>query len=135
MSELPSDKNLLEAIEAAEKELKKLENAKSRAKKSKCKRVYKAVDNAYNLLNHEEYTKEELELYRGHEIYTWRDSTLRKWLNNDFINEAFSEEEKKLIPKVTIINDDNPFSHIIINRKVTFLLSFYQTFFKEELSK
>ena len=41
---------------------------------------------------------------------TWETCSLRKWLNNDFINEAFSEEEKKLIPKVTIINDDNPFS-------------------------
>ena len=70
MSELPSNKNLLEAIDTAEKELKKLENAKSRAKKSKCKRVYKAVDNAYNLLNHEEYTKEELD---NREDLIWRE--------------------------------------------------------------
>lgn len=41
------------------------------------------------------YTEEELELYHGKEIYTWRDSTLRKWLNNEFYNIVFNSKEKK----------------------------------------
>ena len=39
---------------------------------------------------------------------TWEDCTLRKWLNNDFINEAFSAEEKARIPTVTVSADKNP---------------------------
>lgn len=34
------------------------------------------------------------EAHCGH---SWHDSTLRRWLNNDFYNNAFSEEEKKRI--------------------------------------
>ena len=39
---------------------------------------------------------------------TWEDCTLRKWLNNDFINEAFSAEEKARISTVTVSADKNP---------------------------
>ena len=39
---------------------------------------------------------------------TWETCTLRKWLNNDFINAAFSAEEKALIPTVTVSADRNP---------------------------
>lgn len=38
---------------------------------------------------------------------TWETCTLRKWLNNDFINAAFSAEEKAMIPTVTISADKN----------------------------
>ncbi len=38
---------------------------------------------------------------------TWESCSLRKWLNNDFINAAFSDE-KKLIPTVTVSADKNP---------------------------
>lgn len=38
----------------------------------------------------------------------WASSTLRNWLNNDFINSAFSAEEKTLIPMVTVSADRNP---------------------------
>ncbi len=40
---------------------------------------------------------------------TWETCTLRKWLNNDFINAAFSAEEKAMIPTVTVSADKNPY--------------------------
>ena len=39
---------------------------------------------------------------------TWEDCSLRKWLNDTFIREAFSSEEQKRIPIVTIKADYNP---------------------------
>lgn len=39
---------------------------------------------------------------------TWETCTLRKWLNNDFINTAFNSNEKDRIPTVTLENKDNP---------------------------
>lgn len=42
------------------------------------------------------------------ENVTWRTCTLRKWLNDDFFNSAFSNAEKKRIPTVTVLADKNP---------------------------
>ena len=39
---------------------------------------------------------------------TWEDCYLRKWLNNDFIKSAFSEEEAKKIKVSELKNEDNP---------------------------
>ena len=39
---------------------------------------------------------------------TWETCTLRRWLNNDFINASFSAEEKAMIPTVTVSADKNP---------------------------
>lgn len=39
---------------------------------------------------------------------TWETCTLRKWLNDDFINAAFSADEKAMIPTVTVSADKNP---------------------------
>ena len=39
---------------------------------------------------------------------TWETCTLRKWLNNDFLNAAFSSTEKAMIPTVTVSADKNP---------------------------
>ncbi len=39
---------------------------------------------------------------------TWETCTLRKWLNNEFINTAFTSEEKSKIPTVTVSADANP---------------------------
>ncbi len=39
---------------------------------------------------------------------TWETCTLRKWLNNDFINAAFSDDENAMIPTVTVSADKNP---------------------------
>jgi tetratricopeptide (TPR) repeat protein len=38
---------------------------------------------------------------------TWEKCTLREWLNNDFINAAFSDDEKAMIPTVTVSADSN----------------------------
>lgn len=38
---------------------------------------------------------------------TWEECTLRKWLNDNFYNEAFSSEEKASIQLTHIANDDN----------------------------
>ena len=40
---------------------------------------------------------------------TWENCTLRKWLNNDFINAAFSDDEKARIPTVTVSAGENPY--------------------------
>lgn len=39
---------------------------------------------------------------------TWENSSLRKWLNNDFIDIAFSEDEQAMIPIVTVSADKSP---------------------------
>lgn len=39
---------------------------------------------------------------------TWKDCTLRKWLNNDFINCSFTEAEKNRILPSVLNNDNNP---------------------------
>lgn len=40
---------------------------------------------------------------------TWENCTLRNWLNNEFINETFSETEKAMIKTTSIPNPDNSF--------------------------
>lgn len=44
----------------------------------------------------------------GNVYGTWETSYVRTWLNNDFLNSAFSEEEKALIPTVVVSADKNP---------------------------
>ena len=39
---------------------------------------------------------------------TWETCTLRKWLNTDFLDSAFSPDEKAKIPTVTVSADKNP---------------------------
>ena len=48
----------------------------------------------------------------SHTHVTWETCTLRKWLNNDFINAAFSADEKAMIPTVTVSAHGSP-SYII----------------------
>ncbi len=40
---------------------------------------------------------------------TWETCTLRKWLNEDFYNEAFNAIEKAKIQTVRVENEDNPY--------------------------
>ncbi len=44
----------------------------------------------------------------SHTDVTWETCTLREWLNSDFINAAFSADEKEMIPTVTVSADKNP---------------------------
>ena len=39
---------------------------------------------------------------------TWEDCELRRWLNEDFLNEAFDEGQKEQIVPVDLTNRDNP---------------------------
>lgn len=39
---------------------------------------------------------------------TWENCTLRKWLNEDFLNSTFSDGEKAMIPTLTVSADKNP---------------------------
>jgi len=39
---------------------------------------------------------------------TWEDCTLREWLNEDFLNAAFLDGERAMIPTVTVPADKNP---------------------------
>ena len=44
----------------------------------------------------------------SHTDVTWETCTLRKWLNNDFLNSAFSAEESEIISTATVSADKNP---------------------------
>ncbi len=60
------------------------------------------------------------------ENVTWRTCTLRKWLNSDFLNSAFTNAEKTHIPIVTVSANKNPMyntSYKKITKDRLFLLS------------
>lgn len=40
---------------------------------------------------------------------TWETCTLRKWLNSDFLNNAFDSSEQAAIMDTIVVNEDNPF--------------------------
>jgi len=42
------------------------------------------------------------------EDVTWETCTLRGWLNDEFLNSAFSQQEKAMIPTVTVEAHENP---------------------------
>ena len=42
------------------------------------------------------------------ESVTWETCTLREWLNEDFLRDAFSDEEQAMIPRVLVSPDANP---------------------------
>ncbi len=44
----------------------------------------------------------------GYVDVTWETCALRVWLNEDFLNDAFTEEEQERIIEKTITNPDNP---------------------------
>lgn len=46
---------------------------------------------------------------------TWENSEIRDWLNNDFLNSAFSESQKKLISTTTITTKINPPYDTVLN--------------------
>jgi len=58
---------------------------------------------------------------------TWETCTLRKWLNETFLNVAFSASERAMIPSVTVSADKNPISSTSLGNSTmdqVFLLSF-----------
>ena len=61
----------------------------------------KALVISEKLLNYVQYTETNTDV-------TWETCTLRQWMNNDFLNEAFSTSEQAKIATVTNQNPDNP---------------------------
>ena len=61
----------------------------------------KALVISKNALNCLQYNTSQVDV-------TWESCTLRKWLNNDFIHIAFSDEERNMIETVTVTADKNP---------------------------
>ena len=56
-------------------------------------------------------SKQALDCKRYNTSYTdvtWENCSLHKWMNNSFLNEAFSEEEKALIQSTTVSAYNNP---------------------------
>lgn len=51
-------------------------------------------------------------LYSPDGYAQWHKSYLRSWLNDEFINIAFTDEERALIPTVTVPADKNPESSV-----------------------
>ena len=45
--------------------------------------------------------------YNSNCSVTWEDSSIRRWLNSDFMNKAFSQSEQEIICDVTISNPSN----------------------------
>lgn len=39
---------------------------------------------------------------------TWKNCSLRQWLNNDFLNKTFSSQEQILLAPLVLANDNNP---------------------------
>ena len=54
------------------------------------------------------YALEYLPYNETNRAITWENCTLRTWLNKSFLNEAFSTDEAKMIPTVTVSADINP---------------------------
>lgn len=67
----------------------------------------------------------------GKEGAIWEACTLRQWLNNKFFNSAFSDDEKAMIPEVTVLVDENPNYDIDIDTDTqdrVFLLSIFEVY-------
>ena len=76
------------------------------------------------------YCIDAIPFHTGSDNATWEDSTLRKWLNNDFISAAFNQNERASILTKTISNPDNPDYGIDSGRDTSdrvFLLSYEET--------
>ena len=65
-------------------------------------RVLDKKENSLLLLT--EYGIDVKQYHEKNENITWEDCTLRRWLNGEFLNEAFSDLEKKLIQTTNVDN-------------------------------
>jgi len=54
---------------------------------------------------------------------TWENSSIRKWLNNEFYDTAFTDEEKDVIVETTLINENSAASYESSTVDKVFLLS------------
>ena len=61
-----------------------------------------------SLLVISEYALDARPYHNSNESVTWEDSSLRKWLNTEFFNAAFTNIEKASIRETELLNTDNP---------------------------
>jgi len=54
------------------------------------------------------YALDSVPYHDTYEGVTWEDSTLRAWMNNEFVTGAFTAQERSRIPVVTVAADPNP---------------------------
>lgn len=54
------------------------------------------------------YCLDAIPYHAGSSYGSWENSTLRRWLNNSFINQAFTQEERDTIVTTHLSNPDNP---------------------------
>lgn len=78
--------------------------------------------------------------HNKYEKINWEYSDIRKWLNNDFLNNAFSSEEQTQILQSKIINESNPTYKSNSGNKTfdkVFLLSINEAnrYFKDEKAR
>ncbi len=76
----------------------------------------------------------------SHEELPWRDCSLRKWLNERFIKEAFTEKEAKRIASTILLPDKNPNysgSKGTLSKDKIFLLSIQEVkkYFKADIQR
>lgn len=55
------------------------------------------------------YLLDEQTYHEKDDDITWENCTLRSWLNGEFYNTAFSEEEQAVIVNTNVVNEDNPY--------------------------
>ena len=65
------------------------------------------IDADNNALVISDYVLDNVKYNEKYEKITWENSTIRKWLNNDFLNKAFSPEQRSKIISSRIVNKDN----------------------------
>ena len=56
------------------------------------------------------YALDTMSYSNGNEKVTWETCIVRSWLNNDFLNTAFTEREKEQIADTTVETEHNPFT-------------------------
>lgn len=69
-------------------------------------RVLKVKDNIAFL--HADQNLDVLQFHTEHQAVYWKDATVRAWLNNDFINRAFTADEQAAIIPSSLIPENSP---------------------------
>lgn len=64
-------------------------------------------ENENGILLISRYALECMPYDKGDEDTTWETCSLREWMNKDFYNKSFSNDEKKLINTTHLVNEDN----------------------------
>lgn len=74
-------------------------------------RIIERKDNLLFLIS--EFGLECKQYHDKHTDITWENCSLRKWLNEDFADEAFTSEELECIPIVDVVSEENTENHCL----------------------